>query len=202
MAYKRIEPKQLTGSEKFINTGTKHFTVQDFWSYAFSNLNSNVLRGALAEFLVENALKDKDAIVIRNPWGDFDILDGDGTKIEIKCCSYIQDWDQSDYSKINFSGLKAKQIYWSEAVQAYKEMSTESTYKADIYILALLRHKDHATLNILDLSQWIFYILTRDEIAAVTNNGNSVSSDKLEKNGFYGAPFAAIRRYVDQIKPA
>lgn len=149
---------------------------------------------------MENALKDKCAIVIRNPWGDFDILDGDGTKTEIKCCSYIQDWDQSDYSKINFSGLKANQIYWSEAVQAYKEMSTESTYKADIYILALLRHKDHATFNILDLNQWIFYILTRDEIAAVTNNGNSVSSDKLEKNGFYGVPFAAVRRYVDQIK--
>lgn len=199
MVYKRIEPKQLTGDEPFINTGSKQFKVQDFWSYAFSNLNSNVLRGALAEFLVENALKDKDRVMIRNPWGDFDVLDEDGTKIEVKCCAYIQDWDQNDYSKINFSGLKAKPLYWSEAVQGFKEVSQEKEYKADVYILALLMHKDHKTLDILDLDQWAFYVLSKDQLSELTNNGNSVSGIKLEKNGFTSLAFAEVRSCVDRL---
>src|SRR4051812_35112848 len=141
MPYKRITPIKLTGQEPFINTHGKHFTVLNFWQYAFSILNSNVLRGALAEFLVENALKDLPDIDIRSPWGDWDVLAPGNTKIEVKCCSYIQDWDQNDYSKVVFSGLKAKGVYYSEAVQSYKDVSAEATYKADIYVLALLHHK-------------------------------------------------------------
>lgn len=88
--YKKIPVRKLTGFEEFKNTPNKKFSVLEFWQYGFSNLNSNVLRGALAEFLVENALKDNDEIEVRSPWGDYDVL-YKGKKIEVKCCSYIQD---------------------------------------------------------------------------------------------------------------
>lgn len=174
--YKRIEPKKLTGSEVFTN-GNKKFNVLHFWQYAFSNLNSNVLRGALAEFIVENAIKDVSEIEIRNPWGDFDVLTKKGTKIEIKCSAYIQDWDQDKLSLPIFSGLKAKELYWSSAVSEKKV--TKKSYKANIYILVLEKHKEPETLDLLDLDQWDFFILTRDEISEITKDGNSVSLSKL-----------------------
>ena len=71
--YKRLPVTKLTGDEQFKPIGNKQFSVLDFWQYGFSNLNSNVLRGALAEFIVENALNDKEQIVVRNPWGDYDV---------------------------------------------------------------------------------------------------------------------------------
>src|SRR3990167_354859 len=96
--YKRIPVLKLTGSEIFKNIGEKKFSVLDFWSYGFSNLNSNVLRGAFAEFVVENALRKSEEIEVRNPWGDSDVIAPNGKKIEVKCCSYIQDWGQNKFS--------------------------------------------------------------------------------------------------------
>ena len=200
MPYQRIAPKKLTGQEPFINTGSKAFTVLDFWQYAFSILNSNVLRGALAEFLVENALKDLEDIQIRSPWGDWDVEDTDGTKIEVKCGAYIQDWDQNDFTKVVFSGLKAKEVYYSEAVKSHKDLATVAAYKADIYVLALQHHKEHASFDILDMQQWSFYVLSRDQISSITNNGSSVSILRLEKHGIQAVPFEGIRQKIEALE--
>jgi hypothetical protein len=177
--YKRIPVKKLSGEELFINAGDKKFSVLEFWQYAFSNLNSNVLRGALAEFVIENALKDKIEIGVRNPWADRDV-DFKGKKIEVKCCSYIQDWDQNELSRISWSGLKAKNLYWSSAYGRFQPDAPKD-YKADVYILALLDHKEPPTLNILDMAQWRFYVLSKEEIKEISKNGNSVSLTRLDK---------------------
>lgn len=193
--YKAKPVVKLTGSEQFINSG-KNFTVLDFWQYGFSNLNSNVLRGALAEFLVENALKDADDIVIRNPWGDFDV-EYQGKKIEVKCCSYLQDWDQKELSRIVWSGLKAKEIYWNDAVSKLSDKAAD--YKADIYVLSLLKHQVTDSLNILDLDQWCFYVLSREELAVISNNGSSVSLARLEKHNIQSRSFTQLLASIKAI---
>lgn len=192
--YKRKEVKKLSGNENFKN---ETFSVLDFWQYGFSNLNSNVLRGSLAEFIVENALKEKEEIGIRNPWGDFDILYKD-KKIEVKCSSYLQDWDQKELSKIVFSGLKAKDLYWSSAVGEFNN-DKKKDYKADIYILCLVDHKNPETLNLLDLKQWSFYILTREELKNTSNNSNTITITKLEKNKVIPVEYNNLKNYVNKI---
>jgi hypothetical protein len=162
------------------NSGPKSFNVLEFWQYGFSSLNSNVLRGALAEFIIENALKQNNEIDVRSPWGDYDVLYQD-KKIEVKCCAYIQDWDQNDYSIIKWSGLKAKELYYSDAVQKKSEMVKTVAYKSDIYVLALFKHQEHASLDILDMDQWCFYVLSKEEIKRITKDGNSVSLSKINK---------------------
>ena len=194
--YKRIPVKKLTGSEQFKNAGDKKFSVLDFWRYGFSNLNSNVLRGAFAEFLVENALRGSEEIDVRNPWGDSDVISPTGKKIEVKCCSYIQDWDQDKYSTILWSGLKAKELYWSSAVGEFP--TAPKDYKSDIYVLALFKHQDHSTLDILDMSQWCFWVLSREKIKEVTKNGNSVSLAKLEKLGIEPIGFSELSRQISK----
>lgn len=194
---KKIPTAKLSGNEIFKNTGEKKFSLLEFWQYGFSNLNSNVLRGALAEFIIENALKDNLDIEVRNPWGDWDV-EYKGKKIEVKSCSYIQDWDQDKLTNIQWSGLKAKSIYWSSAVSKYIP-SKEKDYKSDIYILSLLDHKEPKTLDILDMNQWVFYILTKDELKNISGNKSAVSLVKLEKNNTRPVEFKNIQNLVELL---
>ncbi len=189
--YKKLPVRKLTGSEVFKNSGPKSFNVLEFWQYGFSSLNSNVLRGALAEFIVENALKLNNDIDVRSPWGDYDVLYQD-KKIEVKCCSYIQDWDQNDYSIIKWSGLKATELYYSDAVKKQSELSRVADYKSDIYVLALFKHQVHATLDILDMDQWCFFVLSKDQIKEISKNGTSVSMSRLEKASIYPVTFGHL----------
>ena len=150
-----------------------------------------------AEFLVECAIKDLGKIETREAWGDWDVLSEEGTKIEVKCCSYIQDWDQEDYTKIQWGGLKAKELYYSEAVKPFKELGV-ADYKSDVYVLALLKHKDHATLNILDLDQWDFYVLSRDQIRIVADNGPRVTARMLIKHDVKVVGFKSLGETIRQ----
>lgn len=194
--YKRIPVKRLTGDERFKNTKEKDFSVLEFWQYGFSNLNSNVLRGALAEFIVENALKEDKDIDVRNPWGDYDVKTKQGIKIEVKCSSYIQDWDQDKLSNIIFCGLKAKDLYWSSAVGEFPK-DKKKEYKADIYILVLLKHQDPNTLDILDLDQWCFYVLTKDKIKEISKDGGSISLVKLIKHNIEPVHFNQLSKLIN-----
>src|SRR3989338_8286239 len=197
--YKRIPVNKLTGGELFKNIGDKKFSVLEFWRYGFSNLNSNVLRGALAEFIIENALRSNEQIDVRNPWGDSDVIAPNGKNIEVKCCSYIQDWDQDDYSRISWSGLKAKHLFYTSldrnlVSQNLKERPID--YKSDIYVLSLFKHQDHATLDILDMDQWCFWVLTKDKIKEITKNGNSVSLIKLQKFKIESISFGSLNKAI------
>ncbi len=197
--YKRIPVKKLTGNEQFKNIGNKKFSVLEFWQYGFSNLNSNVLRGAFAEFIVENALRTSEQIDVRNPWGDSDVIAPNGKNIEVKCCSYIQDWDQEDYSRISWSGLKAKPLFYASTDRSLvntKLSERPIDYKSDIYILSLFKHQDHATLDILDMDQWCFWVLTKDRIKEITKDGNSVSLIKLQKFGVESIGFNDLNKAI------
>jgi hypothetical protein len=194
--YKQIPVRKLTGAELFKNVGTKHFSVQEFWQYGFSSLNSNVLRGALAEFIVENALKESAEIEVRSPWGDYDVL-YKGKKIEVKCCSYIQDWDQTKLSTIQWSGLKARELYYSEAVKKAEELNQTADYKSDIYVLALFKHQDHATLDILDMEQWCFYVFAKDQLKDISKDRPRLSLAKITGSQIASVSFDRIANAIE-----
>jgi hypothetical protein len=193
--YKKLPVRKLTGSEVFKNSGPKSFNVLEFWQYGFSSLNSNVLRGALAEFIVENALKQNKEVDVRSPWGDYDVLYQD-IKIEVKCCSYIQDWDQNQFTKILWSGLKATELYYSDAVKKQSELNRVADYKSDVYVLALFKHQDHATLDIIDLNQWCFYVLSKDRLKELSKNANSISLVRLDKHAIEPVGFNDLARVI------
>lgn len=194
--YTRKPVVRLSGAELFTNTNEKKFTVQDFWQYNLSNLNSNVTRGALAEFLVENALKDLEDIELRNPWGDWDV-EYKGNKIEVKCSSYLQDWDQGELSRPVFTGLKAKELYYNDVVG--KRSEKDADYKADIYVLCLLHHMKTETLDILNLDQWSFYVLSKDEIKEVSSDSSTLSLAKLKKSEIPEIIFNDLKPKIKQM---
>jgi len=191
--YKRKPVARLTGNEHFKNTNNKKFTVLDFWRYGLSNLNSNITRGAFAEFLVENALKDVDDIEIRNPWGDYDV-EYKGKRIEVKCSSYLQDWDQEKLSRPLFSKLKAEELYYNDIVG--KKSKKKADYKADVYVLSLFHHKETETLDILDLDQWSFYILSKNRLKDISNDSSSISLLRLKKENIEPVHFSKLSEEI------
>src|SRR5688572_11613935 len=91
-----------TGEEHFVSDGRPlNFKLLQFWQWMGSDLVGNTFRGAVAEYLVAQALGLAGAV--RAEWGAFDLRTADGVKIEVKSCAYLQSWWQRAPSAISFS---------------------------------------------------------------------------------------------------
>ena len=134
--------------------------------------NSYTRRGIVAEFLVAAALGVAHGNNLRDPWADSDVMASDGITpegmihIEVKSGSYIQDWDQKDYSRIVFSRLRglAVALDGSGILEELNESPGKKTYKSHVFVLCLQKHRDQDSFNILDINQWDFFVLSRAEV--------------------------------------
>lgn len=168
-----IQAERKNGNELFLQgSEALPFDVMSFWRWAFSDFVSNTARGILAEYIVARAVGVGDT-GIRPEWAAFDVTTPEGIKIEVKSAAYIQSWHQNDYSKISFS--VAKKRGWD----AEAGLAVEPTRHADVYVMALLHHKDQATLNPLDLNQWSFYVVPRLALDARTRSQHSITMPSL-----------------------
>lgn len=148
-----ITPERLTGAEPLTDRGAPlGGSVLDFWQWSASDLVSNTARGALAEFLVARALGLD--IGARDSWGTYDLDTDSGVKIEVKSSAYIQVWNQTRHSKLSFGCRKT--LAWSAETS---DFYGEPQRHADVYVFAVLSHKDQGTFNPLDVSQWDFYVV-------------------------------------------
>jgi hypothetical protein len=77
-----------------------------------------------------------------------------GLKIEVKSCAYLQSWNQLKLSSISF-GIQPTRA-WNEAARSYDATAIR---QADLYVFALLAHREKATVDALDLDQWHFYVV-------------------------------------------
>ena len=164
---------RLTGQEKLLSNvlDLPDSTVLDFWQWAFSDLRANDLRGIFAEWLVARLLQIDQPV--RDSWAAWDLETPEGVKIEVKAAAYLQAWEQQRPSKIVFSGLQGRT--W-DPVQGYSE---SPTYNADLYIFCLQTETDPQRWDPLDLSQWVFYVMSRGTLAAL--GLKNISLQKLAK---------------------
>ncbi len=154
----RLKIRRLSGGlEVFHNNGIPHdFAVADFWSWSTSDLADNTTRGVLAEYIVARALAIPTDQA-RDDWGAFDLRTDEGLRIEVKSAAYVQSWTQKRLSTIQF--VVSKRLGWDPETN---EMETEPRRHADIYVFALLAHRDKTTIDPLDLSQWQFWAVRRE----------------------------------------
>lgn len=151
-----VKLKDMNGIRKM---GREMFTFEGeatgldllgFWQWSASNLTTNILRGWLAEYIVALDLGIADGV--RREWDSFDLTTRDGIRIEVKSAAYLQSWDQPRPSRIRFSICPT--MAWEG-----ETFGSEKKRQADVYVFALLEHRDRATINPLDLSQWVFFVL-------------------------------------------
>lgn len=99
--YPPIIVKRLSGKEYFQNQGGREkITIGDFWQWFGSDLSNNVIRGALAEFIVASALDIADGV--RDVWSPYDLLSKENVKIEVKSAAFLQSRYQKSLSSISF----------------------------------------------------------------------------------------------------
>ncbi|WHP18058.1 hypothetical protein [Cellulomonas sp. ES6] len=146
----------LSGDEQVVGLGDA--TVREFWSWAMSDLRSNTLRGVLAEFIVTRAVGSGS--VRRVEWDAYDVVTPSGVRVEVKAAAYLQGWSQPRLSRISFSGLSARTLDGS--VNAY---AGDRDYNADVYCFAVHTATSHESFDVLDTSQWRFYVATRAAVA-------------------------------------
>ena len=195
-----IQAERKNGDEPFLSKGEAlPFDVTSFWRWAFSDFVSNTARGILAEYIVAQAVGVGDA-GIRPEWASFDVTTPEGIKIEVKSAAYIQSWQQNDYSKISFS--VAKKRGWDPQ----SGLAIEPTRHADVYVMALLHHKEQETLNPLDLDQWSFYVVARQALDARDRSQHSITMPSLTGMGIkpvtYSELGAAVRTAAARVLQA
>jgi hypothetical protein len=174
--FNRIEIQKKTGNESLmfsgVDTGIK---LIDFWSWKFSDIISNTARGHFAEFIVATALKI-DLSIISDDWSAFDLTSPEGIKVEVKSSAYLQTWMQKNFSKISFSIRAARS--WNSITN---EMAKTPSRASDVYVFCLLKHKDQATLNPMNLEQWEFYVLSTVEVNNYERSDSSITLKSLQK---------------------
>ena len=157
-----------------------------FWRWGFSNVLSNATRGVLAEFIVAQALGVAEARV-RDEWGPYDLETSQGIKIEVKSAAYVQSWYQSKFSDITFKVPKTKA--WNYETNRQEDVAKR---QADVYVFALLAHRDQSTIDPLDVSQWEFYVLPT---AVLDDRERSQHSITLTRGG--GLTFGQLKQGVE-----
>ena len=190
-----IKIVRKTGDEPFVGFGDgKSLTLRNFWQWSVSDLVSNATRGILAEYLVACALGlNRD---VRNEWDAYDLETETGLKIEVKSAAYIQSWFQRKLSLITFSIRPT--LAWDYKTNLQAKVKKR---QADIYVFCLLHHKDKDTINPMDLSQWTFYVISKNQLENVHPERKSITLGKLIKLSPKECSFGGLKETISSIPP-
>ncbi len=169
--------------------GVEGQTVGDFWSWAFSNILTNNLRGIFAEFLVGAAL---DAVEgIRTVWDPYDLVYRDA-KIEVKSSAYLQSWKQDKDSVISWS--IGEHLAWDSVTN---EVSVEKARSADCYVFCVYTERARGQANVLDVSKWEFYVLPTTVINRELGTQKTVVLSRISALTD-PVPYSRLRGRVDE----
>lgn len=166
-------------------------TLQDLWSWSFSDLVSNASRGVVAEYLVATALGLERGL--RAEWDAYDLETPEGIRVEVKSSAYVQTWHQKEPSRISF-GIPRTHA-WDPTTNA---SSPTARRQADVYVFCLLAHLDQETIDPLDVTQWRFHVLATPELEEHFGEQSSVSLAAIDWAGAVSVPFSGLATAVRQ----
>jgi hypothetical protein len=188
----KISASRKTGAEPFTVAGRPVGpTVADFWGWSRSDLLDNTERGVLAEFIVAAAL-GIPVDGVREGWAAWDLTTPGGVRVEVKSAAYLQSWAQKDLSRISFGTPRT--LAWDADGGGFTGVARRH---AQVYVFALLAHTDKATVDPLDLDQWVFYVLPTAVLDRRTRSQHSITLTTLK--GLTAAlGFGELRQAVNQ----
>lgn len=191
MKYPAIE-QYCNADDKLIAENGSHIAnVLDFWKWAYSNVLDNAERGIFAEYLVSIAVNS--CAKARENWAKYDVISEEGITIEVKTSAFIQTWGQEKLSSIRF-GIAETQGY-DKNTNSYEKIKKR---QAQVYVFCLQNATNQESINVLDMSQWEFYVLP----SAVLNNSpqyknsSSIGIQALMKLGARKCTFRFIHETV------
>lgn len=171
-------------------------TVGEFWRWAMSDLLANSNRGVLAEYIIAKVL-DVDLSHPRLEWDCYDLIYR-GYKIEVKSSAYIQTWFTSEEQRSKPNYGVAKHTCWDARNDTWTH---DKKRWADVYVFCIFpvdRH--HHTRDILDLSQWRFYITTTRQLEAqILPETKSIGLTKVREICGAALRHTELRAAIDRL---
>ena len=163
----------LSGKEMFTDNGKAiGLTVNDFWSFQFSNILHDP--DEIAEFLVAKAL-GQDKPFNKDHWTLYDI-DYNGIRVEVKETAY--------YHPFNKLGHLSKQRVFgiTKANSNYEDPDKENHFERqnDIYVFCLLNGENEEEAWPLEVSHWEFYIVPTSTINKECGDQKTVSLSRVQ----------------------
>jgi hypothetical protein len=179
-----------TGDEPFhLDNDALEHRLLDFWRWAASDLVGNTARGILAEYIVAMALGVADGV--RYSWDAYDLTTPAGVKIEVKSAAYLQAWYHKKLSAAVFT-IRPTRIWNPDT----NELDTEIRRQADLYVFCVLKHKDKASLDPMNLKQWDFYLLPASVLNARMPVQKTLSLSSLLRLEPVQATYETLRNAV------
>ncbi len=195
IAFPALEIERKSGEEHFRKGGAElDFGLLDFWQWSMSDLVNNATRGVLAEYIVARALGVPTSTT-RDFWAPYDLAVSGEVKVEVKSSSYVQCWAQSALSRISFD-IKPSHA-WD-----YKTGGWDEEYKrqADVYVFALLAHRDKPKIDPMNLDQWKFYVLSTAALDEHFGDQKRLTLGGLEKHAS-PVDYKALKTAVSEAMP-
>lgn len=185
-------PQRLDPDEAIPQTDA---TLGDFWSWAFSDILSNITRAAFAEFMVGSVLGCLDSIPRLN-WDMVDLCYRNRL-VEVKSSAYVQSWPQKKKSDVVFD-IEAKKG-WNYHTNTEYETKVRC---ADCYVFCLftfygINDKSNATQHITDADSWRFCVIPTITLNRVFGSQKKVRLGRLKSEGFTWVPYGELRAAVD-----
>ena len=164
-------------------------TLGDFWSWAYSEVLTNTTRSIFAEYLVGAALGVVDTPRVEWDRQDFEYR---GKGIEVKSSAYLQSWGQKVPSIIKYD--IAKKLRWDYTTNTF--IPDYPCRCADCYVFCLFTAKDPAAANVLDISQWEFYVLPTPTIEERFAEQKSVALSRI-RDICNPVPHSSLKQSID-----
>ena len=153
--------------------GLAGYTVGDLWSWAYSTLVDNTVRPVFAEFMVGVLIGATSSG--RLSWDAAD-LRCDGKLVEVKSAAYVQAWEQSSPSRIEFDIARKKA--WTASTNTWADTPARS---ADCYVFCLYPEQDVERANPLDETAWKFWVLPTERIEQEFGAQRQVALSRITK---------------------
>jgi len=157
-----------------IKLNNKESSLVDFWQWAYSDLNQNVTRGMVGQYIVAWILGIDSTP--DDAWGSYDLLSHTNKKIEVKTTSFLQAWVQKNKPKPKF---RIRKTHFYSRESGY---SKEKDFQANIYVLCYFFEKDKQKADVMNLNQWKFWVLPKKKIEELFSTKELLSVDVLESD--------------------
>lgn len=182
--------RRLTGKESLL----PRRTVADFWRWAMNDLQMNTTRGFLAEYIVAQAVKSKSDH--RVEWDVFDVLAGDGTRIEVKSSGFLQSWAIAGRStpRWGFSAIDTTRI-WDEELREYVDVDPAD--RVDVWVFALQTATSMKEFDPTEIGQWEFRVVANCELLGLTQR--SIGLRGLDTLGVKSVSYDDLANEVNSV---
>jgi hypothetical protein len=131
---------------------------------------------------------------VRSEWVAYDLKTPDGLMVEVKSASYIQSWAQRRDSSITFDVRPT--LGWDPDTAKFGAVRRR---QSDAYVFALLQHRDRATIDPLNVEQWLFYVVATRVLDAELRTQKTVSLEGLRRLRPIVVGFGNIREAIRKV---